>query len=553
MRTKDANGGLTVNAVAGTYVVSLGFDLTDAARADCLGFAVKREDHTEHEASWMRGLKVFPGTAAGLGPGQTVSTWDHPIQAFQWADYAAKPAHDYTYTVVPRLGTPGQLTSGPRVGVRVQTEAELDGKHSVFFNRGAIASQEYARKFENIAPDKLTGEKQAAAYEWLSRGLLEALLAFIERATGADFALHGAIYEFKRTEVLSALKAAHDRDVDVQILYDAIPGETGPKAANEQAISDHGIAAFCTPRTIGSIMHNKFLVLSRDDQPVAVWTGSTNISENGIFGQLNVGHIVDDETTAEAYLAYWKQLEDDPETAELRLWANDNSPSLAPPPPPPAGTRTLMSPRRGLKLLDYYATLANSAGEALFMTFAFGMDERFRKVYDQDDDILRVALMEKEGNGASLAKAKVFIKELRRRRNVVVAVGKHEPVNALDRWKRERADGIGKSVDWVHTKFMLVDPLSQDPVVVSGSANFSEASTNQNDENMLVIRGDQRVADIYFGEFLRCFKHHSFREALSFGNPPTSQLHAKPADWQDKHFDPQTDYFLRRRYFAQTA
>jgi phosphatidylserine/phosphatidylglycerophosphate/cardiolipin synthase-like enzyme len=551
MRNDDANGGLTVNAVAGTYVVSLGFDLTDAARQECLGFAVHREDRTENEAIWLRGLKVFKEVDPGLGPGETVSSWDHPFQAFQWADYSAKPKHDYTYTVVPRLGKPGHLTSGPRVSVKVRTEAELDETHSVFFNRGAIASQEYARRFENMAPDKLTGEKQAAAYRWLSRGLLEALLAFIERASGSQFALHGAIYEFKRTEVLSALKAARERGADVQILYDAIPGPSGPKTANEEAIRDHGIEAICKPRTIGTIMHNKFLVLSRNDQPLAVWTGSTNISENGIFGQLNVGHIVDDETIAAAYLNYWKQLDKNPETAKLRLWAKDNSPSLAPPPPP--GTRTLMSPRRGLKQLGHYAELADSANDALFMTFAFGMDERFRAVYDQDDDILRVALMEKEGNGRGLEAAKAFIKELRRRRNVVVAVGKHEPVNALDRWKRERADGIGRNVDWVHTKFMLVDPLSDDPVVVTGSANFSENSTSLNDENMLVIRGDERVADIYFGEFLRCFKHHAFREALSFGDPPTSELKTRAADWQDKHFDPQTDYFLRRRYFAQTG
>jgi hypothetical protein len=46
---------------------------------------------------------------------------------------------------------------------------------------------------------------------------------------------------------------------------------------------------------------------------------------------------------------------------------------------------------------------------------------------------------------------------------------------------------------------------------VTGSANFSTASTNQNDENMLVIRGNTRVADIYLGEFMRMYNHLSFR------------------------------------------
>jgi phosphatidylserine/phosphatidylglycerophosphate/cardiolipin synthase-like enzyme len=47
--------------------------------------------------------------------------------------------------------------------------------------------------------------------------------------------------------------------------------------------------------------------------------------------------------------------------------------------------------------------------------------------------------------------------------------------------------------------------------VVTGSANFSTASTNKNDENMLVIRGNTRVADIYLGEFMRIYNHLSFR------------------------------------------
>lgn len=33
------------------------------------------------------------------------------------------------------------------------------------------------------------------------------------------------------------------------------------------------------------------------------------------------------------------------------------------------------------------------------------------------------------------------------------------------------------------------------------------------DENMLVIRGDEQIADIYFGEFLRLYSHYAFRDA----------------------------------------
>jgi phosphatidylserine/phosphatidylglycerophosphate/cardiolipin synthase-like enzyme len=68
-------------------------------------------------------------------------------------------------------------------------------------------------------------------------------------------------------------------------------------------------------------------------------------------------------------------------------------------------------------------------------------------------------------------------------------------------------------VSYIQSKFLLRDPLGLDPIVVTGSANFSPASTNA-DENMIVIRGDRRVADIYFTEFNRIFNHYYFRSVV---------------------------------------
>jgi phosphatidylserine/phosphatidylglycerophosphate/cardiolipin synthase-like enzyme len=75
----------------------------------------------------------------------------------------------------------------------------------------------------------------------------------------------------------------------------------------------------------------------------------------------------------------------------------------------------------------------------------------------------------------------------------------------------ERKNPFSENVEYIHTKFMLIDPLTEDPWIVTGSANFSTASTNKNDENMLVIRGNMRVAAIYLGEFMRIYNHLSFR------------------------------------------
>jgi len=98
----------------------------------------------------------------------------------------------------------------------------------------------------------------------------------------------------------------------------------------------------------------------------------------------------------------------------------------------------------------------------------------------------------------------------------LIAVGNHLSDSVLEDWIQktfvdEELTGLNGHVRYVHTKYMLVDPLSDDPIVVTGSANFSNASTKNNDENMLIIRGDTRVADIYLGEFMRLYTHYRFR------------------------------------------
>lgn len=551
MRRRRSSGGLSVNAVAGTHVVLLGLDLSEQARKKCLGFAIRREDHTEGEVAWMRGTKTFESTDPGLGPGGQASSREHPFQSFQWADYSAHPNYDYTYRVTALTGTPTKLVEGATVSVTVRTEAEYGPKHSVFFNRGSLATQEYARRFQDRPPSKLPPAEAEAARRWLSRGLEEAIGEFIDRAKNDDFGLYGAIYEFRWPSVLERIASAKARGVDVRVLYDAIKSDT--RDPNEAAIDASTIpAGVCIPRTRGTIMHNKFFVLTKKGKPVAVWTGSTNLSENGIFGQSNVGHLIEDAGIARTYLDYFNEMSTDPVAGDERDWVDANNPR--PPVPWPADLTEVFSPHTGTSILDWYAQIAGSATTGLFMTFAFGMDERFVSVYDSADDVLRFALMEKEGNGAGLAQGRIDVRRIRNLPNVIVALGNRIVTNSFDRWLKE-ADGIGRNVDWVHTKYMLVDPLGPKPVVVTGSANFSEASTNKNNENMLVIRGDKRVADIYLGEFMRLYSHYAFREAVKIAreNGETDwrpQFLSPNASWQNDYYRVGSQRFRRRQYFA---
>ncbi|WP_445149936.1 phospholipase D-like domain-containing protein [Baekduia sp. Peel2402] len=560
MRAKPrAKSGITINAVAGTRVVFLGLDLAKSKHAGCLGFAISRHDAVNGETRWLRGMKTFAETDPGVGPAANVSTFDHPIQGFWWADYEVAPGREYTYEVVPRYGTPAALTSRGSASVTVTTEPEAataESPHAIFFNRGAVASQEYARDFQDVLPKNLAGDLQKAAYRYLSHGLEEALLAFVARAANSRWSLHGAVYEFNWPSVLEALGAARDRKAKVSVVYDAISSKSGPRAKSATAIKQAGIGDICTPRTQGKIMHNKFFVLMKDKQPVAVWTGSTNISENGIFGHLNVGHVVEDPVIAQAYLDYWTELAKDSPTATIKDWVNKHNPE---PPAPPAKAwkdpvSAVFSPHTGDDVLQRYAELAGQAKQGLCMTFAFGMNKAFQGVYGTNDNILRLALMEDYGVGRTKAEQTKKIKALQTRSNVVVALGGSIPLNGFDGWLAE-ANGLTNNVQWVHTKFMLVDPLSASPTVVTGSANFSDASTDTNDENMLVIRGDRRVADIYFTEYIRLFAHYGFREAVAIAIDQhetfrPKHLKAKTAEWLPPYFTAGDDRDTRRRYFA---
>jgi phosphatidylserine/phosphatidylglycerophosphate/cardiolipin synthase-like enzyme len=551
--------GLKVNAIAGTRVVLLGLDLSEHRRKTCMGFAIQRVDHEADEQVWLRGMKTFAATDPGLGPGGTVQSRHHPFQTFQWADYAAEPGHSYTYRVFAVRGSnPHDLVVGKSVDVPITTETETGVPHSVYFNRGSVASQQYARDFLNTPPSKFTDPAQRdAAYQFLSRGLVEAMLAFIARANGARFELHGAIYEFQWPAVLEALGAAAATGATVTVIYDAIPGKTKPKESNEKAIAAAGIGAVVKPRVRGSIMHNKFLVLSQDGAPIAVWTGSTNVTEQGIFGHLNCGHAVEDAGIAAEYLTYWHTIEQNlthtPDTKAVAALAD------RPPETLEAPITTFFSPQPSDEVLQWYADRAGEAKKALFMTFAFGMADPFAKVYERPDDILRMALMETEATGKKevVDAARKRITAFRKRPNVIVAIGGREAISGVERWVdelRQIVDDV--HVYWIHTKFALIDPLGSRPIVITGSANFSAASTDANHENMLVIKGDRRVADIYLTEFSRLFAHYAFRETLikrniwDLADWHPERLIPDPS-WSDPYYKP-GQRAARRRYFAQS-
>lgn len=532
----------------------LGIDMDEESSRGVLGFGIERIDHTRSDRSdWLLGFKSFEG--AQLRPGALVSTREHPIQAFLWGDFTTRVGSEYTYRIHAMRGEPGNLVPGEPVEVRIAMEREDAGAHAVYFNRGVAGSQAYARKFGNRRPADVPDRE---AWRWLSRGLFRNLLDFIRQADGERFGLRAAVYEFNQGAVVKAFQDARLSGADVRIVYDARRvirennpdnSKLEPAESNERAIEEAGLSDAVIPRRANpnDISHNKFIVLLEDGRPVQVWTGSTNMTQGGIFGHSNVGHLVRDPQVAARYLAYWEKLATDPETNrvadldQIRPWNDENSP--VPDELPPAGSITaLFSPRRTLRALEWYTERMDAAQTAVFLTAAFGVNDKFEEILEQDKGYLRYLLLETEDEDMA---------RLRTDRDVRIAVGNVLGENEFERWLQERTTGLNRHVKYIHTKYMLIDPLGDDPLVITGSANFSDASTRRNDENMLVIRGDQRVADLYLVEFMRLFNHFYFRTVATDGGSRGASPFLDAADsWREKYYEADSPKQKERLYFA---
>ncbi len=545
MRVSANNDGVSVLAVSGTHVVHLGFNVTEARRKGLLGFAVRRKVNVGGEVRerWIRNMRTFPDRE----PGQdSWPTNEAPIQKFRWGDYTAYPKTRYVLDVYPAYGNAGAVELGAGVHVEIDTEDPDHLKHSdgtahgVYFSRSAAASQAYVRKFGERTPDEVPDD---AAFRWLSRGLLEALLAFIDSAQNGD-ELAICIYEFHLKDILEHVRAAVDRGVSVRVIYDSGTGESAPRGKNEAAIEKAGLENCVKPREglRSHISHHKFMVLVRGGIPRAVWTGSTNMSLNGIYAQLNVGHRIESEEVARQFFALHQALwEDDPELKETRAFLDDRYPDLKLPAGKSCGL--VFSPRTREEAMEYYLELMRGAQHLVVITTPFGVDKRIEEyLKTSSPQVIKFGLV---GSADRYTDDVTRIDGLDGTFYTMPA----RIESVLDRWQQEQFQF--QSHAYIHTKFLLVDPLSESPTLVTGSANFSKASCIYNDENMLVILGHTSATDVYFTEFLRMFEHYAFRHYVDLYGSSKEKLPLDVTDhWTDRFFRPGSERERDRLLFS---
>src|SRR5215212_11200109 len=137
--------------------------------------------------------------------------------------------------------------------------------------------------------------------EW--QGSIEGRL--IEKINAAQISIHIASFEFNLTPVAKALIAAKQRGVDVRWVTDdesGLEADEEPGRGQFASLQEAGIEVRSDTRS--ALMHNKFWIF--DGQ--IVWTGSTNITESGIFKQDNNTLVIQSPELAAIYEVEFQEM-----------------------------------------------------------------------------------------------------------------------------------------------------------------------------------------------------------------------------------------------------
>ncbi|MGH2562899.1 MAG: hypothetical protein ACRDE5_00185, partial [Ginsengibacter sp.] len=62
-----------------------------------------------------------------------------------------------------------------------------------------------------------------------------------------------------------------------------------------------------------------------------------------------------------------------------------------------------------------------------------------------------------------------------------------------------------------HSKLIVIDPFSNNPIVMTGSHNMGEKASKSNDDNLNIITGNKPLAVAYALGIFGVYKHYRWR------------------------------------------
>ncbi len=544
---------------------------------NCLGFAIYRIDVLAGTETCLPAMATFSGQDAA--PGRT--TADDPVQKFFWKDVYARRGGAYRYKIVPMAGTPGSLQAmpyGPVISNPIQLTPHY-GALSAYFNRGILATQATA----HVLADGSPAGSMVSALEAhivtpgdplrldLAGQMIEALTALSDEAADNGAEAYCALYEFQDSEVIAHLANLKDK---AHVILSNMPGTLPDKqktddtyAAERQQIRAAGADVIDRFMPSGHIGHNKFQVLETAE-PQAVLFGSTNWTSHALCAQTNNSIVARSPAMARAYKDYWQRLKADTEPpgagGKARQSSTFREENAKPVPTIPledgSGTVDLwFSPNtpkaRGRThganeatppdLTELFDLIAKAQQAILFLAFEPGSPSIIDAVADalkaKPSLFVRGAVTASDAaagfytaihGGGTPQKHRKGDPPLPEDYRVIRAQGITEN-DAFGQWEKE-LNQAGHAV--IHDKIVVIDPFSDNCVVVTGSHNDGYTASYNNDENMAIIHDHRAVAEAYAAHCLDVYDHYAWRYWLSTEQDKAWHFLAADDSWQDQYF-----------------
>jgi phosphatidylserine/phosphatidylglycerophosphate/cardiolipin synthase-like enzyme len=517
----------------------------------CRGFLLERARKTSsgEKAEVVENRVGFSKDNPKSGEHRPSNEW--PFQRFNWTDHAVDVGNQVRFRVTAMVddGNGRPYKKGPASNwtpwARLSPDAG-DG-FSCFFNRGLVLSQFVARylKQKKLSPAKFKAQLKKSVdpkfRSFLEGDLGARLFEILKDGKTGKTQLHAALYELGDEPLENAMIALKTR---LHLILANGSDKSGDGNADARKhLNDKGIPTINRMLKSKGLGHNKFVVLSKASKPKAVWTGSTNWSTTGLCTQVNNGLLIENSDVAKLFLQQWKNLRKasppmlDPANFPPALVdANDKSHSFNLGAAKVTVWFTRTSDGRDLDALKEVINGAKSAilflmftpGKAGLHTLA-GQRANEKDMYvrgvvstlgnekgDSDKNVLDINLVSSE------KKFKPDHYTVLQPQGLDVDFGSF----IAEVTRRTFLSQIGHAI--VHSKVLVIDPLSANPVVVTGSHNFSAPASEKNDENLVIVRGHKKLAIAYAACVMSVYQHYRFRsyvrETLAQGKKPWSYL-----------------------------
>jgi phosphatidylserine/phosphatidylglycerophosphate/cardiolipin synthase-like enzyme len=437
------------------------------------------------------------------------------------------------------------------------------GKIRAYFNKGTLSAQYISReipKGESGIPNyKILAERLRqpgdSLRNKLSGGLRFALFKLLDKVVKEGGECYCALYELNDSELIEKLIDAGNK---IHLVLSNTGVNDGTNKVSRPTLHDSDVNISDRFLDKGHIGHNKFVVyVNPNGEPESVLTGSTNWTTSGLCAQSNNAILIESPQLAEHYIEYWKRLKDDGDEQATDFRAENNSQrkaaigdidiSLWFSPNTKAKNKSSKSKIPG-DLKEVFDAIEGAEKSILFLAFQPGIPsilEKTSEVQTQKPDLfIRGAATDIK----AVESNQVYL--FHRGVKDPVIVGAREIKYDFSYWMAELLKSSPMAHAIIHDKVMVIDAFTENCIVITGSHNLGYRASYNNDENLLIIRGDMELATGYATHILDVYGHYRWRYFLNKTkkNKIFKGLSKSPK-WQEPYFNDKRGESIDTRFW----